>query len=251
MEESIVQIKHLHYAYEDKRVLNDINLEIKHGAFLGLIGPNGGGKTTLIKLLLGLVTPQQGSIHLFGESIDQFKNWNRIGFVSQKSNAFNRGFPATVKEVVSTGLTSKIGYFKFFKKTDHKKVREAIETVGMSDYINQNIGELSGGQQQRIFIARAIVSDPQFLILDEPTVGIDTENVQKFYQLLNKLNKENKITLLLVSHDIGTVTKFANGVACLNKVMHFHGGTSEFSNLSEQQLSQFYGHDLNLVTHHH
>ena len=251
MKEPIVQIKNLHYAYEDKRALNDINLDIQYGDFLGLIGPNGGGKTTLIKLLLGLADPQQGSIRLFGQHIDQFKNWNQIGFVSQKSNAFNRGFPATVKEVVSTGLTSKIGYFKFFKKSDHKKVREAIETVGMSDYINQNIGELSGGQQQRIFIARAIVSDPQFLILDEPTVGIDTENVQKFYQLLNKLNKENKITLLLVSHDIGTVTKFVNGVACLNKVMHFHGETSDFSDLSEQQISEFYGHDLSIVTHHH
>lgn len=251
MKDPIVEIKNLSYAYEDKIALNEINLDIHEGAFLGLIGPNGGGKTTLIKLLLGLITPQQGTIRVFGQDIKQFKDANRIGFVSQKSNAFNRGFPATVKEVVSTGLVAKIGYLKFFTKKDHQKVIEAIETVGMSDYINQNIGDLSGGQQQRIFIARAIVSDPKLLILDEPTVGIDTEHVQRFYQLLNKLNQENNITLLLVSHDIGTVTKYANGVACLNKVMHFHGGTNEFENISDQQLSQFYGHDLNLVTHHH
>lgn len=251
MKEPVVEIKDLHYAYEDKMALADINIDINKGSFLGLIGPNGGGKTTLIKLLLGLITPQQGSIRLFGQSIHHFKDWNNIGFVSQKSNAFNHGFPATVKEVVSTGLTASIGYFKFFTKADRKKVFQAIETVGMSDYIHQNIGDLSGGQQQRIFIARALVSDPKFLILDEPTVGIDTENVQKFYQLLNKLNKENNITLLLVSHDIGTVTKYANGVACLNKVMHFHGEIADFSNLSKHQISQFYGHDLNLVTHYH
>lgn len=251
MQKPIVQIKNLHYTYEDRRALSDINLDIHQGDFLGLIGPNGGGKTTLIKLILGLITTQQGEIRLFDQEINQFKDWNQIGFVSQKSNAFNRGFPATVKEVVSTGLTSKVGYFNFFKKSDHQKVEQAIETVGMSEYIDQNIGDLSGGQQQRIFIARAIVSDPQFLILDEPTVGIDTENVQKFYHLLNKLNKENQITLLLVSHDIGTVTKYVNGVACLNKVMHFHGRTSDFSNLSEEQLSKFYGHDLNIVTHQH
>ncbi|MBU5594031.1 ABC transporter ATP-binding protein [Amphibacillus sp. MSJ-3] len=250
MTEPIVEIKDLHYAYEDKMALNHININIYEGDFLGLIGPNGGGKTTLIKLLLGLITPQQGSIRLFGQKIEHFKDWNRIGFVSQKSNSFNRGFPATVKEVVSTGLTASIGYFKFFTKADRKKVADAIATVGMSDYINQNIGDLSGGQQQRIFIARALVSNPKLLILDEPTVGIDTENVQKFYRLLDKLNKENNITLLLVSHDIGTVTKYVNGVACLNKVMHFHGKTADFSSLSEQQISQFYGHDLNLVTHH-
>lgn len=251
MTEPIVHIQDLQYAYEDKMALNNINMEINEGAFLGLIGPNGGGKTTLIKLLLGLIKPQQGSIRLFGQDVQQFKDWNEIGYISQKSNTFNRGFPATVKEVVSTGLTAKIGYFKFFSKKDHQKVLEAIEVVGMSDYVNQNIGDLSGGQQQRIFIARALVSDPKLLILDEPTVGIDTDNVQKFYQLLNKLNKENNITLLLVSHDIGTVTQYVNGVACLNKVMHFHGEVADFSDLSEQELSKFYGHDLNLVKHDH
>ncbi|NMA90714.1 MAG: ABC transporter ATP-binding protein [Amphibacillus sp.] len=251
MKESLVTIKNLSYAYEDKIALNDINLDIHEGDFLGLIGPNGGGKTTLIKLLLGLIPIQQGSIHLFGQDIKHFKDSNNIGFVSQKSNAFNRGFPATVREVVATGLVAKVGYFKFFTKAEHQKVMKAIETVGMSEYIDQNIGDLSGGQQQRIFIARAIVSDPKLLILDEPTVGIDTEHVQKFYQLLNQLNQENNITLLLVSHDIGTVTKYANGVACLNKVLHFHGGTEEFANISDEELSHFYGYDLNLVTHHH
>lgn len=251
MTETIVELKNIRYAYEDKIALKDVNLSIQRGAFLGLVGPNGGGKTTLIKLLLGVLTPQQGSIELFGTPVEKFKHWSKIGFVSQKANAFNRGFPATVKEVVATGLTAQIGYFKFFSKKHRDKVKEAIELVGMSEYIDKNIGDLSGGQQQRIFIARALVSEPEFLILDEPTVGIDTENVQKFYELLGKLNQEKKITLLLVSHDIGTMTSHANGVACLNKEIHFHGDTEAFHNLSEQRISSFYGHDLNIVTHNH
>lgn len=251
MTTSIVEINQLTYAYEDKIALRDINLTIPAGAFLGLVGPNGGGKTTLIKLLLGVLKPQKGSIKLFGQDIKHYNAWHKIGFVSQKATAFNRGFPATVKEVVTTGLTAQIGYFKFMKKDHRRKVIDAIELVGMSDYINQNIGDLSGGQQQRIFIARALVSDPLLLILDEPTVGIDTENVQKFYELLGKLNREEGITLLLVSHDIGTMTKHANGVACLNKHIHFHGDTYQFTQLSEERLSRFYGHDLNVVTHQH
>ncbi|SEO70788.1 zinc transport system ATP-binding protein [Amphibacillus marinus] len=251
MNKSIVQMKNIKYAYEDKMALNNINLTIPTGSFLGLVGPNGGGKTTLIKLILGLIKPQQGQISLFGQDITEFNDWNKIGFVSQKANSFNRGFPATVKEVVSTGLTAQVGYFKFFNQGHRQKIIEAVDLVGMSDYLNQNIGDLSGGQQQRIFIARALVSDPKFLILDEPTVGIDTENVQKFYQLLHKLNSEQNISLLLVSHDVGTMTKYANGVACLNKSIHFHGNTSDFTNLTEHQLSQFYGHDLNIVTHQH
>ncbi|GGM35890.1 zinc ABC transporter ATP-binding protein [Paraliobacillus quinghaiensis] len=251
MTKPLVSMENVSFAYDNKHALKDINLQIPTGAFLGLVGPNGGGKTTLIKLLLGLEKPQQGTIKIFDKNIKDFKQWNKIGFVSQKANSFNRGFPATVKEVVSTGLAAKVGYFHFFTKQHKQKIENAIEMVGMKDYINRNIGDLSGGQQQRIFIARSLVSDPSLLILDEPTVGIDTENVQKFYGLLHRLNEENNITLLLVSHDIGTMTNHANGIACLNKSLHFHGDTSAFSNLTEKELSKFYGHDLNVVTHQH
>lgn len=251
MSSAIVRMKHVSYAYETKQALHDISLEIPTGSFLGLVGPNGGGKTTLIKLLLGLLKPQKGSIELFGESIHNFSEWNKIGFVSQKANAFNRGFPATVKEVVLTGLTANVGYFRFFSKQHKQKVEQAVEQVGMSAYLHTNIGDLSGGQQQRIFIARSLVSEPKLLILDEPTVGIDTENVQKFYDLLHKLNEENGISLLLVSHDIGTMTKHASGIACLNKALHFHGDTNAFATLSENELSAFYGHPLQVVTHQH
>ncbi len=247
----VVSMRDLNYAYENKSVLNSINFEIPQGAFMGLVGPNGGGKTTLVKLILGLLKPENGSIDLFGKPIDKFKAWDKIGFVSQKSNSFNKGFPATVFEVVSMGLTAKVGYFKFFNTKHKKKILHTIDQVGMGDYAYENIGNLSGGQQQRVFIARSLVSDPELLILDEPTVGVDYENVQRFYDLLHQLNNDRNITLLLVTHDTGTMTEHATDIVCLNKTLHFHGNPKEYLSLSDKDLSQFYGHPVNIVTHDH
>jgi zinc transport system ATP-binding protein len=248
---SIISLENISYSYEKKPILQQINFEIPKGAFVGLLGPNGGGKTTLIKIILGILKPDSGSLTLFDQPLEEFKSWNKIGFVSQKSNSFNKGFPASVYEVVSSGLTSKVGYFKFFNQEHKEKILYAIDAVGMSDYTYENIGNLSGGQQQRVFIARALVSEPELLILDEPTVGIDYENVQRFYELLHDLNKQNGISLLLVTHDTGTMTKYATNIACLNKTLHFHGNPEEFENLSEKEMSKLYGHDVNIVSHNH
>lgn len=247
----VVSMRNVNYAYENKNVLNSINFEIPQGAFMGLVGPNGGGKTTLVKLILGLLKPDNGSIDLFGQPIDKYKAWDKIGFVSQKSNSFNKGFPATVFEVVSMGLTAKVGYFKFFTTKHKTKILHTIDQVGMGEYAYENIGNLSGGQQQRVFIARSLVSDPELLILDEPTVGVDYENVQRFYDLLHQLNNERNITLLLVTHDTGTMTEHATDIVCLNRTLHFHGNPEEYLSLSEKDLSQFYGHPVNIVTHDH
>jgi len=188
LSDTVIRLENVSFSYGDKQVLKNINFSIERGMFMGLVGPNGGGKTTLIKIILGLIKPDEGSVYLLDKPIDTFKDWNRIGFVSQKANTFNRGFPATVFEVVAMGLTAKIGYFRFMKKNHKEKVLAAIEQVGMSDYAYHNIGNLSGGQQQRVFIARALVSEPELLILDEPTVGIDYKNVERFYDLLHELN---------------------------------------------------------------
>ncbi|WP_017728352.1 metal ABC transporter ATP-binding protein [Halalkalibacterium ligniniphilum] len=249
VEEFVVEIENVSFRYGQRNVLENVTLPIKKGAFLGLVGPNGSGKSTLIKCILGLHRPQQGSIKLFGQKVERFREWDRIGFVSQKANSFNSGFPATVFEVVSMGLFGKVGLFRFLTRKHKQKVKDVIKSVGMSDYIHQNIGELSGGQQQRVFIARALVSDPDLLILDEPTVGVDTKSVQNFYSMLTRLNRERKITLLLVTHDIGAMTDNVTDVACINKHLHFHGDSKSFE--ENPDLSAFYGHDVHLLTHNH
>jgi zinc transport system ATP-binding protein len=249
--QSIIEIKKLFYRYEKDVVLEDINITIPAGSFLAIVGPNGSGKSTLLKLILGLLRPQKGEICLFGQEINKFKEWQQIGYVSQKSNSFNSGFPATVFEVVASGLTKKIGMFKVFKKEHADKVVDALEAVGMNLFTNRNIGELSGGQQQRVFIARALVSEPSLLILDEPTVGVDAENVDSFYHMLGDLNEKRGITLLLVTHDIGTISDKVTHVACLNKHLFFHGETHEFEQLRAEDMSKVYGHDVHLLSNHH
>lgn len=251
MPDSIIRLENINFAYDSKTVLKNVDLEIKRGTFMGLVGPNGGGKTTIIKILLGLLKPDSGKVYINNQPIDKFKDWNKIGFVSQKANTFNKGFPATVFEVVSMGLTAKLGYLKFFNKASKKQVLHAIDQVGMSDFAYRNIGDLSGGQQQRVFIARALVSEPDLLILDEPTVGIDFKNVERFYELLHKLNTEQNITLLLVTHDTGAMTNYATNIVCLNQTMHFHGRSEEYSALSTEDLSRIYGHPVQVIVHDH
>lgn len=248
---NIIEIEELTFSYGQRTVLEDVNLTLKEGDFLGLVGPNGSGKSTLIKCMLGLLTPNKGTVKLFGKQMDKFNNWNDVGFVSQKASSFNSGFPATVFEVVSMGLYGKVGLFRFLTKKHKEKVKETIRQVGMEDYMNQNIGELSGGQQQRAFIARALVSDPKLLILDEPTVGVDIKSVANFYHMLKKLNQEQGITLLLVTHDIGVMTEYVTNVACLNKHLHFHGATKDFKDEQDNIMPQIYGHDMQLMTHLH
>ncbi|GAB2544359.1 metal ABC transporter ATP-binding protein [Gracilibacillus alcaliphilus] len=250
MKDTIVEMNNVNFYYGERQALEDINFTIEQGDFIGLIGPNGGGKTTLIKLLLGMEKPDSGTIKMFGLPMRKFKEKSKIGYVSQKANTFNRGFPATVEEVVKMGLTAKLGYFKRLSRQQKQQIHEAIDKVGMSEYLHENIGDLSGGQQQRIFIARALVSNPQLLILDEPTVGVDAENVEKFFDLLQELNKQ-AISLLLVTHDIGTMTDHASKIACLNKKLHFHEHSDETKHLSDDHISDVYGHPLKLVTHKH
>ncbi|MFB4166171.1 metal ABC transporter ATP-binding protein [Alteribacillus sp. JSM 102045] len=247
-ETPIVQINNVSFQYGTQPILEDINLSIKKGSFLGLVGPNGSGKSTLIKILLGLEKPNKGQIRVFDTPINKFKAWEKIGYVSQKANSFNTGFPVTVYEVVSMGLYGKVGLLRFLNRKHKNQIHEALEKVGMDEYKSRNIGELSGGQQQRVFIARALVSDPDFLILDEPTVGVDAASVQHFYELLTKLNVKKNITLLLVTHDIGAMTSFVTDVACLNKNLHFHGSSQDFK---ESDLSSLYGHDVQVITHDH
>ena len=247
----IIDISGLSYSYENENVLEDINLSITRGSFLGIVGPNGSGKSTLLKLILGLIKKQRGDIQLFGKDISHFRDWGKIGFVSQKANSFNTGFPATVYEVVKSGLTKKIGLLHYMKKEHHVQILKAIDSVGLLQLQKRNIGELSGGQQQRVFIARALVSEPELLILDEPTVGVDAENVRSFYGMLSDLNQKLGITLLLVTHDIGSITDKVTHVVCLNKYLYFHGDTEVFEEQKKNGMPEAYGFDLQMLSHKH
>lgn len=247
MTKTIIELKNVSFQYEYTQVLKNISFRVEEGDFLALLGPNGSGKSTLLKLILGLLKPMSGEIKLFGQDSTAFKDRELIGYVSQKSNAFNSGFPATVQEVVKSGLTKKTGLLKRLPANANERVQKALEAVGMERFAKRNIGQLSGGQQQRVFIARALVAEPKLLILDEPTVGIDHENVQAFYDMLAKLNKEQRITMILVTHDVDTVSNRISHVACLNQTIHFHGYKNDFDVISQEELDAWYGHKVRKI----
>ncbi|MBD8027711.1 metal ABC transporter ATP-binding protein [Ureibacillus sp. Re31] len=247
MSQTLIEMKNVSFQYEYTQVLKNISFKVDEGAFLAILGPNGSGKSTLLKLLLGLLKPMSGEVQLFGQSIDSFRHKEWIGYVSQKSNAFNSGFPATVEEVVKSGLTKKVGLLKRMPKDVDLKVLEALKSVGMEEFRSRNIGQLSGGQQQRVFIARALISNPKILILDEPTVGIDHENVQSFYDMLATLNEEQNKTIILVTHDVDTVSNRISHVACVNQTIHFHGYKEDFDTISQDQLDNWYGHAVRKI----
>lgn len=244
MSTPVVEIHHLHYAYAEQKVLNDIHLTIDEGEFLGIVGPNGSGKSTLIQCLLGFLKPQQGSIQVFGEPVSKLQDRLNVGYVSQKANSFNSSFPATVKEVVQSGLYGKLGLFRRLKKEQIEQVEKAIDLVGLTPYQNRNIGKLSGGQQQRVFIARALVLKPELLVLDEPTVGVDAKTTEQFYDLLSWLHKEEGLTLLMVTHDLQAVYGMVDRVACLNQRLIFHGDPKEFKQRQQEILTQAYQYEL-------
>ena len=215
----LFQTDKLQAGYANKLILNEVSLTIPSNQVSIIIGANGCGKSTLLKIILGLLKPTTGTIHLFGEEATKFKKREWIGYVSQKANAFNGGFPATVKEVVASGLTKKLGLFKRKAHNQQTLIEEALQAVDMLPYLHRNIGELSGGQQQRVFIARALIAKPKMLILDEPTVGVDQENVAIFYDLMEKLNNEG-MTVVLVTHDMTVVESAVTNIACLNGKIH-------------------------------
>ncbi|ANU23500.1 metal ABC transporter ATP-binding protein [Planococcus donghaensis] len=245
----LIDIQDISFEYEETKALDHISMKVEEGDFLAILGPNGSGKSTLLKIMLGLIKPSKGKIELFGTDSKNFKNREWIGYVSQKSNSFNSGFPATVKEVVAGGLVKKTGLFHRLPKTTHQQVIEALEAVSMEPFIDRSISELSGGQQQRIFIARALIAKPKVLILDEPTVGIDHENVQAFYDMLARLNQDKNITMVLVTHDVDTVTDRITHVACLNQTIHFHGYKEQLHTMSDEKREAWYGHSVRKIHH--
>jgi zinc transport system ATP-binding protein len=245
---SFVELEDVDFAYGALPVLERINLTVEPGDFLGIIGPNGSGKTTLLRIMLGLLPPLRGAVRLFGHPPGSFRQWGRLGYVPQKA-ALDRGLPVTVREVVATGLLPSLGVFGRIGGAERRRIVEVLGHVGMEEHAAARIGALSTGQQQRVLIARALVSKPELLILDEPTGGVDPEAQTSFYALLHHLNRERDVTLILVSHDIGVVAREVTKLACLNRRLVFHGRPGDF--LNDAALAALYGSAVRVVSHEH
>ncbi|MEA3371905.1 MAG: ABC transporter ATP-binding protein [Campylobacterota bacterium] len=214
---SAIEIKNLSFAYDRDTILEDINLEVFEKDFLVLIGPNGGGKSTLIKLILGIHKAKKGSIKIFNQPLE--KSLTEIGYVPQNTNV-NINFPIKAIEVVMMGHKSHKKAFLGYKKEEINHAMHVLKQVGMEDFAQSRIGALSGGQRQRVMIARALCSNPQILFLDEPTSNIDADGQKCIYELLKELNK--RVTIVVISHDLSMILDYGTKVAHINKKLSFH-----------------------------
>jgi len=215
---NLLEIKGLTAEVEGREILHDVNLTIHPGETLVMFGPNGGGKTTLLKVILGLIKPSRGKVSVLGKPPE--KSRNNIGYVPQH-NLFDHNFPINVWNAVLMGRYGRAGLLRRYSKEDKNTAQKALQTVGMLDYKNRQIGKLSGGEQQRVFIARALVSEPRLLLLDEPTASVDSTMQTDFYELLERLKQQ--MAIVLVSHDIGAVSIYVDKIACLNHQLFYHG----------------------------
>ncbi len=247
--EALISLRDVSFAYERTPVLLGVNLDLHHGDFLALIGPNGSGKTTLVKLALGLLRPDRGAVFLFGRPIGEFSDWQRIGYVPQKATHFDPLFPASVEEAVRMALRSHGARLKQSRAEAAAAVAAALDLVGLGSFRRLPVGGLSGGQQQRVFIARALATRPDVLVLDEPTTGVDAETRDRFYDMLGRLNAAEGIAIVLVTHDIAAVDRRVNSVACLNQRLIYHGGPDAFCRSAAFQ--EMLGEGAHVVAHEH
>jgi zinc transport system ATP-binding protein len=250
MKKPIIEANNICFSYEGRNILENTALKIYSGDFMAIVGPNGSGKSTLMKICTGLLKPRQGNVILFDKEISKFKEWGRIGYIPQKATSFNQDFPATVEEVVRLNLYSRVGMMGRVKKEHLDMVDEVLELVGMQNFKTRLVGRLSGGQQQRVFIAKALVSSPEILFMDEPTTGIDANSEKDFYALMGDLNQQKNITIVMVTHDIGAVSKNVSRMICLSRgKAHEHGCGSD---MDSAELNALYGHDVIApIVHNH
>jgi zinc transport system ATP-binding protein len=246
---TLVSVEAVSFSYAGHCGLSGVSFDIHEGEFLAVLGPNGSGKTTLLKLILGLLRPDAGRILLMVRPVDEVSERAAIGYVPQKATHIDPFFPASVREVVALGLPPARPWDAAGKTREEAAIHEALARVGMEEHLRRRIGSLSGGQQQRVFIARAIVHRPRLLLLDEPTAGVDPETVEHFYDMLGGLNREEGITIALVTHDIGIVDRNVNKVACLNRSLVYHGSHEEFCR--SQAFRDLLSGGHHLVSHRH
>ncbi|MGA7827323.1 MAG: metal ABC transporter ATP-binding protein [Geobacteraceae bacterium] len=250
MQVDIITVEGLSFAYQGNEVLHDITCTIKTGEYVGVVGPNGSGKSTLIRCLLGLNRVEQGKISLFGIPLSAFNAWDRIGFLPQGLQLFNPNFPATVEEIVKLGRLSKKSFPRRFTSVDSAAAVQALELMGITSIKNKLIGELSGGLRQRALLARALVNEPDILVLDEPTTALDPETRESFYAILQDLNARKGTTVILITHDSSTVGLYASKLLYLDKKLVFYGSFKEFCQ-SAHMTEVFGPQNQHLICHSH
>ena len=240
MAKEVVRLDDVWVHYDSIPVLEGINLSVEPNNFLGIIGPNGGGKTTLLKVILGLIKPARGKVSVMGQSPERGRKF--IGYISQY-NLFDHDFPISVLDVVLMGRYSKSGLGRRYSEEDKRIANETLKAVDMLDYKDRQVGKLSGGEQQRVFIARALVTDPKLLLLDEPTAGIDSNMQAEFYELIDSLKQ--RMAIIMVSHDISAVSIYVDQIACLNRQLFYHGSKE----VSAEALEKTYHCPIQLIAH--
>jgi zinc transport system ATP-binding protein len=246
----IIEIENLGFSYNSIPVLEDISFSVEKGSFVGLVGPNGSGKTTLIKLILGLAKPFKGVIRLFGRNIDIFPDWARVGYLPQSVTMFNPYFPSTAREIVALGLLSGKRFPRYLSKSDDKAINGVLDLLGIAGFKDARVGELSGGQQQRILIARALVHEPELLILDEPTAALDPDARDSFFGTLKNFSEVRNTTIILVTHDIGNIGKYANHLLWIDRKLLFYGGFDDFCR-SDRMTDLFGANSQHIICHRH
>ena len=246
---NVITVKNISVRYRSVEVVSDVSFDVNSGDYLGIVGPNGSGKTTLIRAIFGLLNPSKGSVSIFGKELSNFRDWGQIGYLPQKIASFDSHFPASVKEIVAMGLLAGKKFPKHISAADEPAIDRILEFFDITKIKDKLSGELSGGQQQRVLLARAMVANPQILVLDEPSTALDPEAREKFTEVLQQLNKAG-VTILLVTHDIMNIGKYATKLLYLDRKLIFHGTFQDFCG-SEEVTKYFGGIAQHIICHRH
>lgn len=247
---SVIRCKDIRVQYQQSLALDGISFTVEAGDYIGIVGPNGSGKTTLIKTILGLVECQSGTIDIMGQPASEFGTWQKIGYLPQVTTITNKAFPATVAEVVSTGLLGAKRFPRSLSRTDWQQVQAVLAMLDIGHLHQQQIGSLSGGQAQKVLLARAMVAHPAVLILDEPTAALDPSTREHFYETIARLNQEEGMTILLITHDSGTIGKYASKMLYIDHKLIFYGSFTDFCH--SQDMSRYFGDSSqHLMCHQH
>jgi zinc transport system ATP-binding protein len=245
----ILEVSDLYVSRSNSVIIEDASFTINKGDYVGIVGPNGGGKTTLLLAILNIIPRNQGKILLFGQEIESFSSWEKVAYVSQNAVNFDSHFPLTVRELVALGRVNRSNLGRNLNHTDWDNVDEILDFMGISEIANKRIGQLSGGQKQRVFVAKALVRNPEIILLDEPIVGVDAKTQEKFYKKLSDLNLRKDITILLVTHDLTAVFCRMSKVICMNQFVNVAEITEDVN--PEEVLRKAYGEHFHFVFHDH